>query len=53
MIKEPESEALRKRSLKRINLKKHDYLLLFRIKDDTVEVMRMFHFLQDFESKLK
>lgn len=52
-IKDPESEALLKRGLKRINFEKHDYFLLFSVKDDTVEVMRMFHFLQDYENKLK
>ena len=52
-IQEPSSEELKKRGLKRINMKKHDYFLLFRIKDDTAEVMRMFHFLEDFENKLR
>ena len=52
-ISEPESEELKKRGLKRINLKRHDYFLLYRINSETAEVMRMFHFLEDYENKLR
>ena len=52
-IRDPDSEKLKQRGLKRINLKHHNYFLLFRIKDDIVEVTNMFHGLEDFESKLR
>lgn len=53
-IKEPDSDGLRKRKLKRINfIKKHKYFLLFRTNDTEVEVVQMFHFLEDFENKLR
>ncbi len=52
-IREPESDALRARGLKRINFQRHYYFLLYRVKGDTAEVLRMFHFLEDYECKLK
>jgi len=52
-IRDPDSEMLKQRRLKRINLKHHNYFLLFRIKDDVVEVTNMFHDLEDYESKLR
>ena len=52
-VQEPDSEELKKRGLKRINLRRHDYFILFRIKDDNAEIMRMFHFLEDYENKMR
>ncbi len=52
-IKEPESIELIKRELKRINFKKHNYFLLFRIEDDKAYVTNMFHGLEDYENKLQ
>lgn len=52
-IREPDSPALKTRGLKRVNLSKHDYLLLFRVKDGRAEIIRMFHFLEDYENKLR
>ena len=49
----PDSEALQSRSLKRCNFRKHNYFLLFRINDSTVFVTNIFHFLEDYESKLR
>jgi len=49
----PDSEALKKRDLKRINLQKHNYLVLFRIVDDSVYITNVFHFLEDYENKLR
>ena len=51
-IKEPDSEILKSRKLKRINLREHDYFLLYRIDGDTVMIMNIFHALEDFENKL-
>ena len=52
-IKEPESEALVKRGLKRINLLKHNFFLLFRIEGSVAYVTDMFHELEDYENKLR
>ena len=52
-IPDPESPKLISRGLKRINFKQHDYFILFRIRDDTVEVVQMFHASEDFENKLR
>lgn len=51
-IGDPASENLKRRGLKRINFRKHNYFFLFRIKGDTVEVAAMFHGLEDYERKL-
>ena len=52
-IREPESDKLKQRGLKRINFISHDYFLLDRLNGDTVEVTNMFHELEDFENKLR
>jgi len=52
-IKEADSKKLRERSLKRINFHRHDYFLLFRIDGEVVTVTNVFHFLEDYENKLK
>ncbi len=51
-IREADSEKLRQRGLKRIDFARHNYFFLFRVKDDTVEVVAMFHGLEDFENKI-
>lgn len=52
-LKEPENQKLKERKLKRINFKKHDYFLLYRIEGDNVFITNMFHNLEDYENKLK
>lgn len=52
IIHEPESDALRSRNLKRINFRRHNYFMLFRMKDDRVEITNIFHGTEDFENKL-
>ena len=52
-LREPESEALKARGLKRINFLKHDYFLLFKIQEDVAYITNMFHSLEDYENKLK
>lgn len=52
-LREPESDELRKRGLKRINFLKHDYFLLYKIEGNTAYVTNMFHTLEDYEKKLK
>ncbi len=52
-IKKPESEKMNEKQLKRINFSSHNYFLLFRITGDTVEIVQMFHFLEDYENKLR
>ena len=52
-IRESESEQLLCRGLKRINFRRHNYFLLFKLDIDTVFVTNMFHFSEDFENNLK
>lgn len=51
-IREPDSEVLKTRNLKRLNFGKHDYFLLFRIDGSKAIVTNIFHGTEDFESKL-
>ena len=51
-IKIPESKKLKERNLKRINFKRHNYFMLFRIDDDKAVVVEIFHGLEDYENKL-
>ena len=52
-LKDPDSEKLKVRRLKRINFLKHDYFLLYRIDGSAVYVTNMFHSLEDYENKLR
>ena len=51
-IKEPDSDILKSRNLKRINFREHDYFILYRIDGDSVMIMNIFHALENFETKL-
>ena len=50
---EPESPRLRERGLKRIDFKRHDYFMLYKIEGNKVIIVDIFHVLQDFENKLR
>ena len=53
-IKEPDSEKLKERNLKRMNFLRHNYFVLFYIgDDDKVYITDVFHGLEDYESKLR
>ena len=52
MIKDPDDENLVKRNLKRINFRRHNYFLLFRIQEDTVQIITMFHGSENYSEKL-
>lgn len=52
-IKDPDSEKLKERGLKRINFLKHDYFILYTIRDNLVFVTNVFHSLEDYENKLR
>ena len=52
-IREPDSMELKRRGLKRINFRTHNYFMLFRIRDDRVEMTNIFHSSEDFENKLR
>ena len=52
-IVKPENDRLKEKSLKRINFKKHNYFLLFKIVDDIVYITNMFHGSEDYEAKLR
>lgn len=52
-IREPDSKELEKRDLKRVNFRTHNYFMLFRIRDDKVEIINIFHGSEDFENKLR
>ena len=49
----PDSEILQQRSLRRINFQNHNYFLLYRIDNDNVYVTNVFHFLEDYENKIR
>ena len=44
---------LRKRGIRKIRFAKHRYLWLYRIENDTVFVMAMYHELQDYENTFR
>lgn len=52
-IGKPDSEKLCERGLKRINFLKHDYFILYKLKDDKAIITNIFHALEDHENKLK
>ncbi len=53
-LKEPDSEKLKERGLKRMNFLRHNYFVLFYIgDDDKVYITDVFHGLEDYESKLR
>ena len=52
-IREPDSMELKKRDLRRVNFRTHNYFMLFRIRDDRVEITNIFHGSEDYENKLK
>lgn len=52
-IKTPESKKLKDRKLKRINFRRHNYFMLFRIDGDKAVVVEIFHGLEDYENKLE
>ena len=52
-IREPDSMELKKRELKRINFRTHNYFMLFRIRADRVEITNIFHGSEDYENKLR
>lgn len=47
------SERLRKLEFHKIHLKKHRYLLVYRVKGDKVIVEGMYHELQDYENTIE
>jgi len=52
MIRTSDDENLKNRGLKRINFRRHNYFLLFRINGEVVEIISMFHGLEDYSNKL-
>lgn len=52
-IAEPDSMKLRQRGLKRMNFQSHNYFILFRIVENRAEITNVFHFLEDYENKLR
>ncbi len=51
MIGESRFEKLRERGLKQIFFEKHDYVMLYRVKDDTAEVAKIYHTSEDYQNK--
>lgn len=47
------SERLRKMGFHKIHFKRHRYLLVYRVKHDTVIVEGMYHELQDYENAIE
>ena len=52
LLKNPDDENLKARNLKRINFRRHNYFLLFRINGDVVEIVTMFHGLENYRDKV-
>ena len=52
-MKDCENTILSIRGLKKIKFKKHDYVLLYRIRDDIAEVVAMYHTMEDYENKIR
>lgn len=48
-----EDPDLARLGYRRINFKKHNYFLLFRIEDDKVYIDYIFHGLEDFRNKMR
>ncbi len=48
-IKSSDNPRLAKRGIKKIHLRRHNYVMLFHIDSDTVYVDYIFHGLQDYE----
>ena len=48
-----EHPVMHKRALRRINFQRHRYCLIYRIKDDIVQIVRVAHFLEDLDNVLK
>ena len=48
-----DDEDLKKRGIKKILFKKHDYLLLYRIVDETAYIESVYHARQDYENLFK
>ena len=52
-VRESESLKMKQRGLKRINFRTHNYFMLFRVRNDRVEITNIFHGSEDFENKLR
>ena len=51
-LKYCENPNLAKKKLKKINFQRHDYVMLYRIEDNTATVVHIYHMLQDYENKM-
>ena len=47
-----ENPSLKSLGYRRINFCRHDYFMLYRLEGDTAVVDAVFHFLQDYESRM-
>ncbi|MBR1851608.1 MAG: type II toxin-antitoxin system RelE/ParE family toxin [Lachnospiraceae bacterium] len=50
-LKYCDNPKLKAKGYKRINFRRHKYFMMFRVEDTTVYVDRIYHFLQDYESR--
>lgn len=51
--RDPDSPKLVERGLRRIEFRRHDYFMLFRIEGNKAIITNIFHYLEDFENKLR
>lgn len=51
-LADPDDEKLKQRGLKRINFLHHNYFMLFKIEQEKVFIVRVFHGLEDYQNKL-
>ena len=51
-IKICDEPELARRKLRKIHFRRHNYIMLYRIKDDIAEVVKIYHTLEDYENKI-
>ena len=51
-IRESENPKLAQRKLRRINFRRHDYFMLYKVDGNVAIVTNIFHSSQDYENKL-
>lgn len=51
--RDADNPKLVERGLRRIEFRRHDYFMLFRIEGNKAIITNIFHYLEDFENKLR
>ena len=51
-MQDAEEYELAKRKLRKMYFRRHDYVMLYRIREDVVEILYVFHMSEDYVKKL-